>query len=160
MNCKKVRDLILGDYIDNELSERLKQAVEGHLHGCCGCREYLSAVRSANIASFDPARRFAPPDCVWQAIRGTLDRQEVRIARPAAGLGGLRIFIFRHKPVFALSSAMAVVLIAALFLLPLNNQRMVREHFVAQADFLAKGVRTSPVDSPVELETGIEYFLL
>ena len=45
MNCKKIRELILTDYIDGEADEKTKMSVNAHVAECAECKELLSSVQ-------------------------------------------------------------------------------------------------------------------
>ena len=40
MNCKKAQELMLTDYLDDEISEKEKARIEEHLESCQKCREF------------------------------------------------------------------------------------------------------------------------
>jgi hypothetical protein len=119
MNCKKIRELIITDYMDQEASKSIQEEVLTHLKTCLGCRAFEQALRekvSEPLRKIEPAK---PPEIIWQRIQEAIDGEESVQYSPAL-LGRIYDFlkgaIVRPKPVFALSSAFAVILLSVVFL--------------------------------------------
>lgn len=71
MDCKKTCER-LSVYIDNELTEQEKTALDGHLAGCAECREELMAMRAAGEAVKAVPEVTLSPDFrarFWQKVR-------------------------------------------------------------------------------------------
>ena len=72
MKCKEFRDLIITDYIDNELDEEKTRLVKNHLSVCDGCREYADELIETAVKPFHGLPRNAVPDEIWQKVRKRL----------------------------------------------------------------------------------------
>ena len=60
MKCKKIREIILTDYIDGQLNEKQRSSLGLHLAECKGCKEF-STYAVKNIAGlFTNAERLIP----------------------------------------------------------------------------------------------------
>jgi len=166
MNCKKIRELIMTDYLDGEISQRLKEEVEKHLSSCYRCREFKQTVMKEAVEPFRVSGENKPPDYLWYRIKDAIAAKEEKEA--VSVFRRMRIFwehIFSFpKPVFALATISAVILTAVVLTkLPLNNQKTVNKYLEEQLDFLVN----LDVDEPdyfdtgiVDLGTSIEEYLL
>ncbi|MHB9154955.1 MAG: anti-sigma factor family protein [Endomicrobiales bacterium] len=77
MNCEKIRDIILTDYIDNELDAAARKETEDHLGRCAGCRAFRDSVMAA-AAPFRKARQVPVPGTLWFSLREGLERERRR----------------------------------------------------------------------------------
>ena len=74
MNCKSIQELILTDYLDDELDVQQKKNVEGHLVSCAHCREFLEAARETGIEPFtQPQKISLSQENIWQNIKQQID---------------------------------------------------------------------------------------
>ena len=74
MKCEKIRDIIITDYIDNELDEAGQAAIDGHLAVCENCRLFEKSL----AAAVKPLRNYEtslPPDFLWSRIKNALERE-------------------------------------------------------------------------------------
>ncbi len=131
MNCKKIRDLILTDYRDGELSPSMKKKVDGHLEGCAACREFFRTVQEAVIAPFQTVSLKAPPEFVWYRIKDKIAAGQAEpVAEPAVQPGFLSRLFSAPVPVYAV--LVAIVLISGV----LFRQRIVGLRQERQAEHL------------------------
>ena len=97
MTCEKMRELILTDHIDNELSAPVAQQMKEHLAACPACAAFEAEVRRSAVEPFKDVAPVTPPPAVWWRVRGAVVRK------------------WRFpKPAFAVATV-AVMLIAAIF---------------------------------------------
>ncbi len=103
MNCADVR---LDEYLDGELAEADRAAVDGHLAGCAACREELARSRrlEAVLRSVPPPSGAAPDaDRFVQSVRSQSRRSGAgRWALAAAALIGIAVaaaFALHRGPV-------------------------------------------------------------
>lgn len=101
MDCKKMEEVILTDYIDGKLEGTALRQAEEHIASCDRCRGLVQEFRAV-AASLRNAPREEPPDRVWEKIRAAITVPE---RKPA-----WTIFTPR-RPAFAFA-ALAVALIA------------------------------------------------
>ena len=105
MNCKEMRELIMTDYQDGELAASVKAAVEAHIAGCPGCKNFYKVSVKAGDELFHNARRATPPEYVWRRIRDTIIAEDA-IRRPSVGGWRLKDFFPAFKPAYALATAL------------------------------------------------------
>jgi len=160
MNCEKIKDLILTDYSDGRLNEKLQKHIAEHLNSCGQCREFAQALQKTSIEPFRKAQKISAPDYLLSRIKDKIIAQEKRSA--FTGLfDNLRI-ILHPKPALALATIAAVIIIAAiLFRLPINGNE-VNIYLNEQIDFvsyLGENGNGNGYSEP-NLGTAIEEFLL
>lgn len=109
MDCKKIEEIILTDYMDGRLDSRELKAVEAHLASCGRCRELAS--EAAGIGKeLRLAEELTPSPAVWQRIRAAISGEPAR-AMPAQNFfQSLRLSFARLRPAIVVASAVAVIL--------------------------------------------------
>jgi len=166
MNCKKIRELIITDYIDGQIAQGIKKEVEEHLAICSKCRQFKQTVLKEAIEPFKRAEEVRPPDYLWYRIKDAIaargEKESLSVFRR------VRI-LWEHvfsspRPVFALATISAVILMAVVLTkLPLNNQKTVNTYLEEQLEFLVHlDVNESDYFDTgiVSLGTSIEEYLL
>ena len=137
MRCKKVQKLILSDYIDGELNERLKKKVDKHLSACTECRKLYETVRMTTTNTLKQAGNVQPPEEVWQNIKGKIEQPEKE--------SPIDIFIDRvhslliiRKPAFAVITAvMMIILVVGIFMrVSVNRRAALNSYLEEQVSFL------------------------
>ncbi|MCG8431857.1 MAG: zf-HC2 domain-containing protein [Candidatus Omnitrophica bacterium] len=162
MKCERIRSLLLTDYLDDEVTQEVKEIIDAHLAGCCGCAGFLAQLRQKAQLPFKEAGRVKPPEHVWASIRESLrecsGRKELSRRRGAFDL--LRGLLQAHRPAFALSAvaAMAVIVVLAARI-PVHNRRLDAVYLAEQAAFFVNGNGGSS-GFDMDMGTGVEYFLL
>ena len=73
MTCKDAID-VLGDYLEETLSEELAQELERHLGDCVPCRAYLSTYRKTRELTGKAGRAPMPEEMKKRLHRFLLDR--------------------------------------------------------------------------------------
>lgn len=140
MNCKKIRELIITDYMDQELSKSMQEEVQTHLKTCSGCRVFEQAILKKISEPLRKIEALKPPEIIWQRIQEAIDEEESVQYSPSL-LGRIYDFlkgaVVRRKPAFALSSAFVVILITVLFLWgPFYRQWAVGGYLVQQSEVM------------------------
>ena len=88
MHCKTVREQ-LGTFVDGELADPQRRAVDAHVAGCAACRAELDALRRLAAALAAPPVQ-KPPAGLWPAIVRRLDRARAPAGWPVYRLSGRR----------------------------------------------------------------------
>jgi len=78
MDCKKVREWLLSDYLDGELDGTGRQGAEEHLKQCNACRQFQAETASAALRPFKNLPRLQPSEAVWENLNKVLDEEEAR----------------------------------------------------------------------------------
>jgi len=127
MNCKRIQEFLLTNYIDGEIAPALKRQVQEHISACAQCRQFEQAVRKTTIEPFRKAKEQKPPDYLWARIKEAVFKE-----KPQQHL------FYIPRPAFALATAVAAVLIAIIFTrLPFENQKIVNGYLEEQMIFIS-----------------------
>jgi len=164
MNCKKVQELILTDYIDNEASEKVRDLIKAHIASCEACRVFEQAVRQRAGGVFRDTGPVEPPAEIWHRIQDAL-REERLQETPSyleRMLNAARESFFFRRPAYAFATALTVLLVIAAFGgVPLRRQMLVRDYLNQKTSFMIamNDPANGETDRVVEFETAIERYL-
>jgi hypothetical protein len=164
MNCKKIKELLITDYSDGEIKERIRGAVDRHLRTCDSCREFKEVVRKTAIEPFRKAREVKPPDYVWLRIKEAIIKEE---SYKPGGIfvdlaDFLRRLIYIPRPAFVMATATGLLLAATIFTRmvfypPRTAGSYLEENMVFFA-YLGNGEANYYDDSNTGLGTSIEEY--
>ena len=110
MNCKKIQELLITDYLDGELDQVLCNRIHQHISGCIHCRQF-----EERIVPFHGIRHIEPPTRVWENICEKITTEQML---PQGNwfeylLERLREFLLIHRqPVFATVTVFTIMVIA------------------------------------------------
>src|SRR5262245_44676147 len=76
-DCKRLKDLILTDYVDGEADPAVKNEIESHLSAFGECRRFAEDVQKNLVGSFKAAPRAQVPERVWSAISQQLEGNQL-----------------------------------------------------------------------------------
>jgi hypothetical protein len=141
MDCKRIRQLLLADYPDQELGPGPAEEVKKHLQGCATCRAFEQEVAQKAISPFKNAPELKVPVSVWEKIQQAIDRSEQTQEQfdfPAWLRGKIdSLFVF-PRPAYALATMMSAILVFILIAnSPAVKQAQVEKFFSEQADFIS-----------------------
>lgn len=115
MNCKKIKELILTDYIDNQMSDEDKIRLDIHFAHCHGCKEFFETVKRTLVEPFANAKKIEPPEFIWHRVKeAIIAKQQKKLSFVAGILEKLKFVFSIPKPALALSSGMVLFLIVML----------------------------------------------
>jgi anti-sigma factor RsiW len=155
MKCEKIEKLLLTDHADGELSPELKDEVARHLENCENCRAVEKKIRSAAIMPFSNVSRPVPPESVWLNIKAAVEPR--RTENPVETfLSKLRSALTTKKPVFALATAMVLVVALVSVKAYHDRQERIVSYFIddqiAFLDSLGNGNGTQAEDIGIPME--------
>ena len=156
MECKKIQELLLTDYIDGEAGDTLKNEVEEHVSSCHTCRQFKQDLLITAIEPFRKARETKAPDFVWNHIKEALEQSAIVLEeREKSGgfLANLRNYLtqVRHrgclfsapKPALALATGLAAVIVLMITVSRTNNQRVAKVYPEKQVEYLTRVIGDS-----------------
>jgi anti-sigma factor RsiW len=118
MKCEQFQELILTDYLDEQLTPGRKTAVEGHLSSCKDCRQLAEAARKLAVEPFRNAGKVTlSQEEIWLKVKDKiLSETPAHRTNPVTDfLERLKDLLAVPKPAFGAAMAMVMVLIAWLF---------------------------------------------
>jgi len=165
MNCKKIQELILTDYLDDQISDDWRPRIKIHFARCNQCKEFFEAARKAVAEPFVNVNKINPPEFIWQRVKETImAEQQKKTSLVASFLEKLKSISYAPKPAFAIAMTMAmVILVVTMVKLRINNQETLSVNSEGQRGYLAYSIE-EPVDILANDNGGFgtsieEYFL-
>jgi hypothetical protein len=141
MKCEYVKELILTDYLDEQLGKEQKTQIEKHLTICKGCKEYELLTRTAVVEPFNNLERHNPPEAAWHKIREQIE-EELPLQEPTNSFADLilkvKTFLYIPKPAFVVTTII-VLLIAVITVMKLQpeDQKIVKVNPESQIECIA-----------------------
>lgn len=137
MECKKIQQWLLTDYLDHELDPGRSRELEEHLKVCQSCREFLGMVRKTVLMSLQKTE-IQPDPMVWQKIT-----EKIRIEKEYSRgwfekLLGQWLPVLRiSQPAFRLAFVIGlVVVVVALTSWPMHYPNAAYTYLEEQMGFL------------------------
>jgi predicted anti-sigma-YlaC factor YlaD len=163
MDCKKIKELLMSDYLDGEAACRLKEKIQAHIKVCAGCRDLEQLLLKKARRPFQGYGKEQPPERIWQGIKEAIAQEEAcdTAALPERAIDFLRNHLFARKPAFALLTVSTFILLAAWFSgAAFYRQRMVKEYITQQSQYLVSlnGPVNGDLDRDMDFGTSIEQY--
>lgn len=114
MECHKIQQWLMTDYLDGEADTSKKLEIDGHLQGCLHCREFLEVVQKTSLSSF-PKMEIQPDPVVWEKIQEGIEAEKERSRGWFWKLTDLCLALRKPMPVLRVAFAMGL-LVAVVFL--------------------------------------------
>ncbi len=153
MNCEKIRELILTDYVDKEMSDEGKIRLSIHFSHCHECKEFFETVKNTVVEPFANAKKIEPPGFIWYRVKEAIIAKQQK-----------KSVFYIPRPALATSTIMALVLIVALMTtLRFNNKEALETSREDQDEYSAYSIET-PVSVVLNNDEGFgtlveKYFL-
>ncbi|MBP6343113.1 MAG: anti-sigma factor [Candidatus Omnitrophica bacterium] len=111
MNCERIQELILTDYLDGRMADNAKKHIEEHLCVCPDCLQFAKAAKKTAFDSFEGVEKVQPPDHVWARIEEAIVEENGSFIRQAPQwLEYLKALVSVPRPVFALATVLILFL--------------------------------------------------
>jgi predicted anti-sigma-YlaC factor YlaD len=158
--CKKIKDLILTDYLDKEADQSVVGQVNEHLLSCADCRLFAQDVKEQLALPFESTIQQQAPEHLWTIIKD-------KIQNDPNSRSKLKRFIQAFFDVFsfpylapALAGLIIVILLGSVgFYYQLAEKRQDKE----QGEYLVSLWRSSDVIADIQSnadQTSIEKYFL
>ena len=167
MKCEYVKELILTDYLDEQLGKEQKTQIEKHLTICKGCKEYELLTRTAVVEPFNNLERHNPPEAAWHKIREQIE-EELPLQEPTNSFADLirkvKTFLYIPKPAFVVTTII-VLLLAVITVIKLQpeDQKIVKVNPESQIEcitYLISVFDQETVNGNDDFGTSIEELFL
>ena len=159
MYCSRIEELLKTDYLDGMLTPPELKAVREHLARCPDCAE-LEKKLLAQRLFFKQAKRVEPPPEIWENIRGRIISERLAEENRVAFPQRLRDILWHPRPVFALASIFAAIIMVAAFSgIFIRQQPSIKQD---GTQVTTSGYSLNPVNGEViyDLGTDIEKYFL
>jgi anti-sigma factor RsiW len=121
MNCQDIQDLLLTEFLDNEIGSDKKVQVDAHLAACPECREFYAAALNVDAAIKRRPSPEEPGPHVWGRICDAIQ------SRPESPFdvvqGWWEGFWGGYRPGLVYGSVAAALMVALVIVMPLALQR-------------------------------------
>jgi anti-sigma factor RsiW len=164
MDCRKIREIIMTDYIDGELEPRVKDKIDRHLKACPGCREFEARLRAEVVGPIRESQRYSPPESTWENIEKAIIQKELEgvsdyLNRISRGFASLR----RPAVALAVSLGVLLVVIGVFKEPPVNNSQEISRFIQDQMAFYSylDGQKSAIINGDyADFGTSIEEYFL
>lgn len=147
VNCENIKEILITDYVDGELSREQMKAIDEHLSACPNCRQFKEELIQNIVNPFKAIDNATPPEYVWQNIR-------TAIAENSSVKNNVLLDFFkRHMSLPVISAATAaVILVLGSFLYfnqPSKNIAMAKSYSADESYFayLYEGMENNETES-------------
>lgn len=111
MECDKIKDWLMTDYLDGELGPAEKTNVESHLKGCARCRDLLEVVRKNTVLPFEGVNEMQPDPVVWRSLQEKILAEKKQRSRWSKQLKDFfAVFAKIPQPALRMAVVMALML--------------------------------------------------
>ena len=132
MKCHDWQDLILTDYLDDQMSKEQTIQLEEHMSACRECREFVAHARKAVIEPFEHVQKTEPSEQIWQNIKEAIS--EERESEDFVSLWDrFKEIVFIPKPAMAFATVI-IALLAATVTFDYYNQQFQTAKYIAIQD--------------------------
>jgi len=140
MRCERIQELILTDYMDKELGEKLTREIDGHIRSCAACREFKRVAEKKTVQPFKAVQSVEAPSYIWERVKQKIAAESAGRSGALAGAADIIRNIFWSlgripRPAVAFAAA-AVLIIAGLVARPIVQTRAANEYMAEQIDFI------------------------
>jgi anti-sigma-K factor RskA len=165
MQCEKFQELILTDYLDDELNVLQHQEIESHLAACPHCRAFAQNAKIALVDPFDQLERIEPSVRVWKNIKEAIGKDANPAVRedPFDLWETLRRLFPLPRPVLVMATFAVMAVMVLTVFLKQNNQTLVVQVEEEQATYLAylmEDIGSADADENGGYGTAIEEYFL
>ncbi len=161
MQCRKIQELLKADYLDGELNPREQQYIKEHLVRCPQCRRLEEKLYAQHMI-FQKVKRQQVPERVWQNISDAIVMQ--RLNQESSVNRGiferLRDAILAPRPVFALASAVTVIIFVLVFAGNFIQKRQSFSKVNGGENIIEYNFNIESEDFVYDLGTNIEKYFL
>lgn len=149
MNCKKIQEFIITDYIDGQMGDKQKGLIDQHLVHCHACQGYLSSVMKEAVNPFVNASTEVPDGILWGQIKQAIQEQQQQPLEKSLEPDvweRLRSLVHIPRPAFALATFVTMIFMVGLSGQLFFSAPVVKINGQDQVEYLS-----SLIEEPVDL---------
>jgi len=152
MNCKRIQEFIITDYIDGQMGIKPESLIDQHLAQCPACSGYLSSIRKVAVNPFVNVSKDVPDQLLWARIKQSIEEDQQQ--QPEESLKPnfwerLKGAIHIPRPAFALATIVTMIFMIGSTGQLFFTAPIVRINGQDQVQYLS-----SLVDDPVDMNNG------
>jgi predicted anti-sigma-YlaC factor YlaD len=158
MKCKRIRELLLTDYMDGGVDSSLRGEFDRHIAACQACRNYKLSIDSRLSPLFKESEVVPPADEIWNGIESAIyQKQQIKDTNIFS------ISPLLRKSIFAFTTAAALVVVMISIKVADNNRRAsVNSFLMEESNFLysLSNYNGSDTFNNIDFGTTIEEWFL
>jgi len=164
MKCNDWQDLILTDYLDDQMSKEQTIQLEEHMSACQECREFVAHTRKAVIEPFEHVQKTEPSEQIWQNIKEAIS--EERESEDFVSLWDrFKEIVFIPKPAMAFVTVIIALLATTVTFNYYNQQFQMAKYIAIQdqaddVDYVLDELAVYSEENNFYEITGIEEYFL
>jgi hypothetical protein len=164
MKCSEWQEIILTDYLDDQMGKEQAVQLEEHLLACHECLEFVSIARKAVIEPFEHAQKAEPSERIWHNIKKAIG-EEQESEDFASWWDRIKGFIFIPKPAMAFATVVVVLLAATFTFERYNQQFQISKRAVIQSQieditYVVEELASFSEENNSYVLTGMEEYFL
>ena len=117
MPCEHFQELLLTDYLDQELSAQQRSLLDAHLAQCPECRAFAEKAQQVAVEPFKRLERLEPSPQLWANIKEAIERVGPQPAVQGEGVDiwekVKQLFYFPRPALALLSTVLMIVMLLA-----------------------------------------------
>lgn len=152
MNCKKIQEFIITDYIDGQVEGKQKSFIDQHLSQCPACSGYLSSIRKAAVNPFVNVPKDVPDQLLWARIKETIEveqQHQLEASLKPNFWERLKTSVHIPRPAFALATFVTMIFMIGSTGQLFFSTPIVKINGQDQVQYLS-----SLIDEPVDMNNG------
>jgi len=152
MNCKKIQEFIITDYIDGQMGDKQKCFIDQHLTQCRACAGYLSSIKKVTITPFVKASIEVPDQLLWAQIKQTIEEEQqhqLEVSLKPNFWERFRLAVHVPRPTFALATVVTMIFMIGSTGQLFFSAPVVKINGQDQVAYLS-----SLIDEPVDMNNG------
>ena len=152
MNCKRIQEFLITDYIDGQMADKAKSFIDQHLAHCPVCRGYLSSIKKEAVNPFVNASKDVPDQLLWAQIKQTIEeeqQQQLEASLKPSFWERIRSSVHIPRPAFAFAT-----LVTMIFMIGSTGQLFFSAPIVKINGQDQVAYLSSLIDEPVSMNNG------
>jgi anti-sigma factor RsiW len=152
MNCKKIQEYIITDYIDGQMGDKQKSLIDQHLAHCHACKRYLSSIKNVAVNPFVNASKDVPDQLLWVQIKQNIEeeqQQQLETSLKPNFWERIRLAVHIPRPAFALATIVTMIFMIGSMGQLFFSAPLVKINGQDQVAYLS-----SLIDEPVDMNNG------
>ncbi|MFC1594166.1 zf-HC2 domain-containing protein [Candidatus Omnitrophota bacterium] len=138
MNCKRIQELLMTDYIDGEMTQEQERQFKGHLHMCEACKQFEASLQEKAKEPFQGVEKVVPSESLWYRVQDTIEAEKSSRSIFSGVFDSMPDFLSGRKPAFAVATLAAIIFAAVVLIrLPFNGRESTAIYLAEQAEFLS-----------------------
>ena len=152
MNCKRIQEFLITDYIDGQMTNKAKTLIDQHLAHCHACAGYLSSIKKVAVNPFVNASKDVPDQILWAQIKQTIEeeqQQQLEASLKPNFWERIRSAVHIPRPAFALATIVTMI-----FMIGSTGQLFFSAPIVKINGQDQVAYLSSLIDEPVDMNNG------